>query len=514
MGRNMKQNLIIILGLSLALGACATKPKKTESAEPGAAARSMATDRETASQVLLAATTATREAEAVVRETETSLNESGAMNRTGPSDRSNTAREQGGNQGDPMDPGSAGASRPETNGRDPAGAPDRRGERGEKPGSAGREGGTQSGSGDQSGSNRTDSDLNDLSGNSSGGSQEAVQGRAPTAEVVDQGQDAPGNQNADRGRGATMEESDMNPRTDGSDPDSRARTRRNNSKSSDSRENLAEGNLDREIQEAERQALLAARAAESVEAESARSGRDSSDPSASSGRDTGRNASERPTRATEAGDPGRDNAKSTAEAASRRDNSARRASNPGTREEEKSTAAEKPDASGDPAADTAARTSAGRDRRTRKNVESATGPGDGARKVEREDSANLRLNEEGTFTDTRGRAISPETAAREEKTQSGMIAADTYQVFVTVFGNSKDEAMQQGKVDAKLKAYNLLLKEHRSGNRLSERGRRDLRQFIDRNGEVTDVTRNSENSWNVTMQIKNPSLQSFLKKLR
>jgi hypothetical protein len=111
----------------------------------------------------------------------------------------------------------------------------------------------------------------------------------------------------------------------------------------------------------------------------------------------------------------------------------------------------------------------------------------------------------------RGRALSQ--PGSESQTAQSSIDQDSYEVFVTVFAGSRKEAQMKSKSDASRKAYNQLLQD-RKGPRLSDQAQKDLRRYIESNGELVDLERRSEESWSARLRMDHDRLKTFMKRLK
>lgn len=98
--------------------------------------------------------------------------------------------------------------------------------------------------------------------------------------------------------------------------------------------------------------------------------------------------------------------------------------------------------------------------------------------------------------------------------RSGMITSSTYQVFITVFGNSEQEAQKNGLQEARQKAYNLLLQEPFIPRNISDEGKRDLRRLIEESGKMVQMVKESDNTWSLVLQINKPGLRNYLQQMR
>ena len=99
--------------------------------------------------------------------------------------------------------------------------------------------------------------------------------------------------------------------------------------------------------------------------------------------------------------------------------------------------------------------------------------------------------------------------------QDGMIDSSTYQVFITAFGSSEEEARLNGLTEARHKAFNLMRKDPAlQGKSLGSGSLQELRQLIARNGKIVRIQQEPNGSWSVVLRIEKEGLRGYLRRLR
>ncbi|MBI3394224.1 MAG: hypothetical protein HY042_00135 [Spirochaetia bacterium] len=74
--------------------------------------------------------------------------------------------------------------------------------------------------------------------------------------------------------------------------------------------------------------------------------------------------------------------------------------------------------------------------------------------------------------------------------------------------------MKMGRVEAARKTMNLILTSDQGPRRITEDGRRELKRFIETNGEVVKIVRESGDSWSVVFRVKKDGLREHLKRIK
>lgn len=100
---------------------------------------------------------------------------------------------------------------------------------------------------------------------------------------------------------------------------------------------------------------------------------------------------------------------------------------------------------------------------------------------------------------------------RPEDKTDGFVSDSAYQVFITVFARDESEAMRVGKADASRKALNLILKDL---NRASENARKEMKRYVETNGEVIKVVQESRDSWSIVFRVQKEGMREFVKRLK
>lgn len=85
--------------------------------------------------------------------------------------------------------------------------------------------------------------------------------------------------------------------------------------------------------------------------------------------------------------------------------------------------------------------------------------------------------------------------------RNGLISSSTYQVYVTVFGDSEEEARVRGEQEGQSKAIELLLKEPFMSRFNYEKRKNEMVNIVRRHGRVVRVAQESENTWGVVYHI-------------
>lgn len=103
----------------------------------------------------------------------------------------------------------------------------------------------------------------------------------------------------------------------------------------------------------------------------------------------------------------------------------------------------------------------------------------------------------------------------DDSLTEGMISSSTYQVNVTAFAPTQDEARATGEKEARRKAFNLILKEPFFRGMLSEDGKQQIRRLVEEKGRVVKVDHVRDNAYNVTYRITQPGgLRNYFKNIR
>ena len=111
-----------------------------------------------------------------------------------------------------------------------------------------------------------------------------------------------------------------------------------------------------------------------------------------------------------------------------------------------------------------------------------------------------------------GTAVSG-SAVRGEGSSTAAGAEDRYEVFVTVFASSRREAESRCRADAARKAYNILLTENRGGN-LSDSAKRDLKRYIDQEGDLIDLEEKEPGTYTARFSISRPAVRTYMRRLK
>ncbi len=109
------------------------------------------------------------------------------------------------------------------------------------------------------------------------------------------------------------------------------------------------------------------------------------------------------------------------------------------------------------------------------------------------------------------RRVKEQKEIRPEDKNDGFVSDSAYQVFITVFARDEAEATRVGKADASRKALNLILKDV---NRASEGARKEMKRYVDTNGEVIKVVRESRDSWSIVFRVQKEGMREFVKRLK
>lgn len=97
--------------------------------------------------------------------------------------------------------------------------------------------------------------------------------------------------------------------------------------------------------------------------------------------------------------------------------------------------------------------------------------------------------------------------------QEGLITSNTYQVHLDVIADSKNEAIRIGKEKARTKTYNMILNEPSLNFQIGSYGRSQIKDLIQRKGDVVYITPASEDTWQIVFQVYQKGLWDYLRKL-
>ena len=101
-----------------------------------------------------------------------------------------------------------------------------------------------------------------------------------------------------------------------------------------------------------------------------------------------------------------------------------------------------------------------------------------------------------------------------ELRQDGMISPSVYQVFITVIGTDREEALQNGQTKAARKVLNLIRKTAQdSGRPISEKSLQELRNMIRENGRIFKMVQEPNGAWSVVYRVEKEGLRGFIRRL-
>lgn len=98
--------------------------------------------------------------------------------------------------------------------------------------------------------------------------------------------------------------------------------------------------------------------------------------------------------------------------------------------------------------------------------------------------------------------------------KNGMISSSTYQVYVETKADSEEKAKINGEALARTTAFRLLTNESFARIRISEYGRRKIKDLIEKEGSIVRISQIKENRWGISYQIYRNDLREYLMTIR
>lgn len=96
--------------------------------------------------------------------------------------------------------------------------------------------------------------------------------------------------------------------------------------------------------------------------------------------------------------------------------------------------------------------------------------------------------------------------------RDGLISSNTYQVHITVYAETEEEALERGRALARAKAANLMLQEPILNLMIGENGKREIRRLAE-GGDVVRVHPEGRDTWIVVLQVYRQGLRDYLRRL-
>lgn len=90
-----------------------------------------------------------------------------------------------------------------------------------------------------------------------------------------------------------------------------------------------------------------------------------------------------------------------------------------------------------------------------------------------------------------------------------MVSSSTYQIYITLFADSRDEATSNGLLQARKRALELILNEPFIYMRISDYGRQQLVKLIEEHGRIVMLEKLQDNSWGLVFHVQKQGLRSF-----